>query len=174
MDRLSNVLRAAGEMEPEDEGPVQEGWALSGDEAIANRANQLVSNADEEIVLVLGDDSLLTDELIATIGGLGDGVDVLVGAVSESLEAQIQASLPRATTFVSGLEWLRPQEESGDELSIGRLLLVDRSDILVSTIVPETLEEQAIFGGGFRNGLIVIARRLLSQGLFPGRDPREE
>lgn len=174
MDRLSNVLRAAGEMEPEDEGPVQEGWALSGDEAIANRANQLVSNADEEIVLVLGDDSLLTDELIATIGGLGDGVDVLVGAVSESLEAQIQASLPRATTFVSGLEWLRPQEESGDELSIGRLLLVDRSDILVSTIVPETLEEQAIFGGGFRNGLVVIARRLLSQGLFPSRDPRDE
>jgi sugar-specific transcriptional regulator TrmB len=173
VDRLGNALRAAGEIESEGEDPVQEVWALSGSDAIANRADQLVTNAGEEVVLVLGDDSLLTDELIATVDGLDDGVDVLVGAVNESLEAQIHESLPRATTFVSGLEWLRPQGESGDDLAIGRLLLVDRSNILVSTIVPETLEEQAIFGGGFRNGLIVVARRLLSQGLFPGRDPRE-
>jgi hypothetical protein len=59
-------------------------------------------------------------------------------------------------------------------LAIGRLLLVDRSTILVSTIVPNTHEEQAVFGGGFRNGLVVISRRLLSQGLLPKRDPRTE
>ena len=57
---------------------------------------------------------------------------------------------------------------------MGRLLLVDRSAILVSTIVPDTYEEKAIFGGGFRNGLIVMARRLLAQGLLPKRDPHPE
>jgi len=46
--------------------------------------------------------------------------------------------------------------------------------ILVSTIVPDTHEEKAIFGGGFRNGLIVMARRLLAQGLLPKRDPHAE
>jgi hypothetical protein len=44
----------------------------------------------------------------------------------------------------------------------------------VSTLATGTSEEQAVFGGGFRNGLIVIARRLLSQGLVPQRDPDAE
>jgi hypothetical protein len=61
-----------------------------------------------------------------------------------------------------------------DDLVIGRLLLVDRSALLVSTLAAGTSEEQAVFGGGFRNGLIVIARRLLSQGLVPQRDPDAE
>ena len=39
---------------------------------------------------------------------------------------------------------------------MGRLLLVDRSAILVSTTVPDTHEGTAIFGGGFRNGLMVV------------------
>jgi hypothetical protein len=51
------------------------------------------------------------------------------------------------------------------------LLLIDRSAILVSSIMPETKEEQAIFGEGFGNGLVVIARRLMSQGLLTARDP---
>ena len=172
--RLGDALRSAGDIEREEEDPVQEVWALSGSDAIANRSNQLISGADQEVVLVLGDDSLLTDDLIAAVEGLENEVDVLVGAVNESLEAQIHRVLPGVTTFVSGLEWLRPQPNSEDELAIGRLLLVDRSNILVSTILSETREEQAVFGGGFRNGLIVIAQRLLSQGLFPGRDPRED
>jgi len=74
---------------------------------------------------------------------------------------------------VSGLGWLHAAADDDDDLEIGRLLLVDRSAILVSTLVPDTREEQAIFGGGFRNGLVVIARRLLSQGLLPKRDPQE-
>ncbi|WP_144903986.1 TrmB family transcriptional regulator [Halobellus captivus] len=174
VERLAKALETAGEIEPDDEDSVQEIWALSGSDAIANRSNQLVESGHEEVVLVLGHDSLLTEELVETVNGLDEDVDVLVGAVTESLEEHLRDALPNATTFVSGLEWLRPERESGDELSIGRLLLVDRSNILVSTIVPDTREEQAIFGGGFRNGLIVISRRLLSQGLFPGRDPHRK
>jgi len=93
--------------------------------------------------------------------------------VTEDLEARIHEAVPRATTFLSGLDWLRATDDD-DGLVMGRLLLVDRSAILVSTFVPDTGEEKAIFGGGFRNGLIVIARRLLSQGLLPKRDPRAE
>jgi hypothetical protein len=121
--------------------------------------------------LVLGDESLLTAELIDSLSGLGSGVDLLVGAATEPLEARVHDAVPNATTFVSGLEWLRSENGADDDLAIGRLLLVDRSTILVSTLVPDTGEEQAIFGGGFRNGLVVIARRLLAQGLLPQRDP---
>jgi len=175
VERLANALEQADPVDPtDDEEPVQEVWSMSGTTAIANRSNQLIKDASEEVVLVVGDDSLLTDELIDSLTGLDSGVDLLIGAVTESLETQIHEAIPNATTFISGLDWLRNGDGLDEDLAIGRLLLVDRSSILVSTIVPDTNEEQAIFGGGFRNGLIVISRRLLAQGLLPQRDPHPE
>lgn len=176
-DRVERLQKALTETEPVDSkqaDQIQEVWSMSGTAAIANRANQLIDDATEEVVLVLGDDSLLTDELIESLNALDPGIDLLVGAVSESLESRINGAVPNATTFVSGLEWLRNTGDVSDNLAIGRLLLVDRSSILVSTIVPDTSEEKAIFGGGFRNGLVVISRRLLAQGLLPRHDPHPE
>lgn len=174
VDRLTRALADADSVQPEEEEPVQEVWTMSGVDAIANRSTALIGDATEEVVLVIGDDTLLTDDLIACLNDVDDGVDLLVGAVSEGLEDRIHATVPRATTFISGLDWLRTTDDISNDLAIGRLLLVDRSAILVSTLVPGTREEQAVFGGGFRNGLIVIARRLLAQGLLPQRDPERE
>lgn len=176
-DRVERLQQALSETEPVDSKQgdrVQEVWSMSGRTAIANRANQLIGDATEEVVLVLGDESLLTDELVESLNRLDSGVDLLIGAVTESLESRVNEAIPAATTFVSGLEWLRNDTIVSENLAIGRLLLVDRSSILVSTIVPDTNEEQAIFGGGFRNGLVAISRRLLSQGLLPQRDPHPE
>ena len=174
VERLANALEQADPVELTDEAPVQEVWSMSGTDAIANRSNQLISEATEEVVLVLGDDSLLTAELIDSLNELGPGVDLLIGAVTESLEARVHDAVPTATTFLSGLEWLHDKADADGTVAIGRLLLVDRSTILVSTIVPSTYEEQAIFGGGFRNGLIVLSRRLLAQGLLAKRDPHQD
>jgi len=174
VERLEAALKDAEKLDSGDEDLVQEVWSMAGTDAIANRSNTLIEDAAEEVVLVVGDDSLLTDELVGSLNGLDESVDLLVGAVTENLEAQIHNAVPQATTFLSGLGWLRSTDIAEDDLAIGRLLLVDRSAILVSTLVPDTHEEQAIFGGGFRNGLIVIARRLLSQGLIPKRDPQAE
>lgn len=174
VERLQQALDRTEPVESNEDDQLQEVWSMSGTDAIANRANQLVSNATEEVVLVLGDDSLLTDELIDSLNDLDPGVDLIIGAVTESLESRVHRAVPNATTFVSGLEWLRNDRNVSENLAIGRLLLVDRSSILVSTIVPDTHEEQAIFGGGFRNGLVAISRRLLAQGLLPQHDPRPE
>ncbi|AXG09457.1 TrmB family transcriptional regulator [Haloplanus rubicundus] len=174
VDRLTNALEQADPVDQTDEDPIQEVWSMSGTDAIANRSNQLIGDATDEVVLVLGDESLLTEELIDSLIELGPEVDLLIGAVTEALEAHIHDAVPNATTFLSGLDWLRSGTDSVEDLAIGRLLLVDGSTILVSTLVPETGEEQAIFGGGFRNGLVVISRRLLAQGLLPQRDPHPE
>ena len=60
--------------------------------------------------------------------------------------------------------------EEGDETEINRLQLVDRSTILVSSIRDGVgdgrVHEQAVFGRGFDNELVVIVRRLMSTGLF--------
>ena len=171
VDRLHSALETVDTIDHEGESTVQEVWAMSGRTAIQNRTTQLIDGAAEEIVLVIGDDSLLNQGLVDALNGVGDEIDILIGALSESLVERIQAEIPEAKTFISGLEWLQGVDEETEETAIGRLLLIDRSTILVSSIVPGSKEEQAIFGGGFGNGLIVIARRLMAQGLLSVRDP---
>ncbi|WP_053948463.1 TrmB family transcriptional regulator [Halolamina sediminis] len=182
IERLHDSLGAVTAVDEEEESPIQEVWAMSGREAIENRTDGLLETATEEIVLVVGDESLLTEELVAgdesllteelvaTLNDVDGDIELVVGALTEPLKRRIQAAVPDATTFVSGLEWLHAADAE-DETAIGRLLLVDRSTILVSSIIPDSGEEQAIFGEGFGNGLVVIARRLMAQGLIPARDP---
>ncbi|MEF8780610.1 MAG: helix-turn-helix domain-containing protein [Haloferacaceae archaeon] len=171
VDRLHDALDTVEIVEEGDEEPVQQVWAMSGNDGIENRTEDLIETATEEIVLVIGDESLLTEGLVATLNEVGNGVELLVGALTEPLQEQIQTAVPGATTFISGLEWLHGEDATEDETAIGRLLLVDRSTILVSSIMPKTGEERAIFGEGFGNGLVVIARRLMAQGLLTERDP---
>jgi hypothetical protein len=93
--------------------------------------------------------------------------------VTESLEARIHDAVPDATTFLSGASGCETRATPTRTCSWD-VLLVDGWAILVSTNVPDTHEQTAIFGGGFRNGLVVMARRLLAQGLLPKRDPQAE
>ena len=169
VERLHDALNTIEVVEETEDSPVQQIWAMTGREAIENRTTDLIRGATSEIVLVIGEEVLLTDDLVESVRDLNTGVDVLIGTVTEDLERAIHRELPDATTFVTGLEWL--QSEETKEVAIGRLLLVDRSTILVSSIVPGTGEEQAIFGEGFGNGLVVIARRLMAQGLLAAKDP---
>ncbi|SEO90227.1 Sugar-specific transcriptional regulator TrmB [Halogranum amylolyticum] len=171
VERLHSALDTIEIVDGDDGTPVQEVWAMSGHNAIENRTNQLIEKATVEIVLVVGDESLLTENLAATLNEVDSEVNLLIGALTESLQAQIQTAVPEATTFISGLEWLRGENATKDETAIGRLLLTDRSTILVSSIIPDTEEERAVFGEGFGNGLIVVARRLMAHGLLTTRDP---
>ena len=174
IEQLETALSGVDRLESDGEDLVQEVWSMSGEVAIANRTEELVGDAEAEVVLVVGHQSLLTDDLIETLNDLDDEVNLLIGAVSESVEAYISDTVPRAKTFISGLGWLRGEADDRSGLFIGRLLMVDRSAILVSTFDPDSETEHAVFGRGFRNGLVVISRRLMAQGLIPARDPQQE
>jgi sugar-specific transcriptional regulator TrmB len=171
IERLNDALEPMERVDAEEQSPVQQVWTLSGRDPIENRVTTMISEATDEVVLVLGDGSLLSADLTECLNGIDDDIDLLVGALSESLQAEVQTAVPAATTFISGLEWLHAAADVTGETAIGRLLMVDRSTILVSTLVPGTADEQAIFGDGFGNGLVVIARRLMAQGLLTARDP---
>ena len=173
VERLHDALETVEIVDADDESPIQQVWAMTGRDAIENRTNDLVGEATDEIVLVVGDESLLTEDLIDSLNEVGNGVDLLIGALTEPLQDRIQTAVPDATTFISGLEWLHGENATEEETAIGRLLLIDRSTILVSSIIPTTMEERAIFGEGFGNGLVVIARRLMAQGLLTVRDPTQ-
>ncbi len=168
VERLRAALEEVDEVDGTDGTSVQEVWSLANRTAVENRAETLLAEATKEVVLVVGDPSVLTEDVFDTLAALDPGVDLLVGVLDDETRAEVEDRLPRARTFVSGLEWL--DAEAGDTTSVGRLMLVDRSSILVSS-VTEDGTEQAIFSGGFGNGLVVISRRLLAQGLLPARDP---
>jgi sugar-specific transcriptional regulator TrmB len=174
VERLRNVLTAIETVDEDDESSVQKVWAMSGQEAIENRTEQLIETATDEIVLVIGTESLLTENLIETLSEVEGDIELLIGAPTPQLQEKIHTAVPAATTFVSGLEWLHGVNATEDDTAIGRLLLVDRGSILVSSIMPESKVEQATFGEGFGNGLVVIARRLMAEGLVPIRDPSPE
>lgn len=164
IEKVEAALREMEEIEM-NHTPVQEVWSLAGSESIENRTNRLISDADSEVVLVIGHESVLTDELVESLKEVDEDVNLFVGTLSDAVRERIESDVPGVTTFESGIEWLRAETAVEDQVEIGRLLLVDRSTILVSSIEPDTLEENAIFGEGFGNGLVVITRRIMAEGL---------
>jgi sugar-specific transcriptional regulator TrmB len=176
-ESLRSVLRG---LEPADEGSFTEAthevWAISGDQGITSRTQQLIEGADEEVILVVGHGSIFTDQLAEQLRTAAErGVTIIVGAVNEGLQMEIQHTLPDVDVFVSGLDWVSRSPLPDDDTEISRLLLVDREAILVSSFTETSNEgrehEQGVFGRGFDNGLVAIARRLMATGLMSGDDP---
>ncbi|MEZ3145668.1 TrmB family transcriptional regulator [Halobaculum sp. MBLA0143] len=173
VDRLADALASLEPVDDDgDDSTPQEVWALSSPAAVESRTAELVADADEEVVLVVGHESVPTDALVETLADCDDEVDVVLGGVDESLTDRLHETVPTATTFVSELDWL--DATTDDHVAVGRLLLVDRENILVSTVDRDGSDEHAVFGRGFRNGLVVVTRRLLAQGLLSDRDPEGE
>ncbi|MFC7139747.1 TrmB family transcriptional regulator [Halosimplex aquaticum] len=169
-ERLRAIEPASADSEPDS---THEVWALTGRTAAGNRAKQLLGEAEREIVIVLGNDAVTTESLLEALAAAQRrGVTLVVGTVSEALRDRVENAVPDAEVFVSGLEWLHRSEE--DDTEITRIMLVDRSTILVSTAhdAPGAdVDEQAVFGRGFDNGFVTIARRLMATGLLPVEDP---
>ncbi len=175
VDQLSTMLENIEPVElDEDDSTSHEVWGLSGTNTIAARTNNLIENATSEVVLIVGSEEMLTDALVESLNDATDrGVPVLVGTVSEDIRERLQERVAEINVFVSELKWLHESEatDTNDDVSIERILLVDRNTILMSSLDPNKVEEHAVFGRGFDNGLVVLTRRLMASGLLPSRDP---
>ncbi len=179
--RTATLVEAVEDIEPvlpnEDREVTHEVWGLSGAGPIANRTGQLIDAAGREIVLIVGRDEVITDELIDHLSVAQEtGIDVLVGTMTDRQCDRLQEALPGAEVFVSGLDWLESSPvDASDDTAISRLLLIDGNTILVSSVHERDGEgmetEKAVFGRGFDNGIVVIARRLMATGLLPVDDP---
>ncbi|ESP90199.1 TrmB family transcriptional regulator [Candidatus Halobonum tyrrellensis] len=170
LDPLETALRRLHDTGAPETGETHEVWSLLSRDGIASRTRQITEEAEREVVLVVGTESVLTDELLGALADANErGVSVVVGALDEGIRERVEAAAPDAEVFVSELEWLRGVEGAAEEgVSVGRLLLVDGSTILVSSFDPESSTERAVFGRGFSNGLVLITRRLMETGLSRG------
>lgn len=174
--RIETLEKHLNSLEPvEDESSTEithEVWALSGSESVATRARQLISNADGELIMVIGHERVVTSELLETLQTVHEaGIRIAIGTVSESLCEELSTALPDATVFVSELGWLTTAALADDTTEIELIMLIDRETILASsTHVGAAGESQAVFGQGFNNGLVTIVRRLLVTGLLSNTD----
>lgn len=166
VERVGRALEDTESLDPGADEPAHEVWTLRGAEAIGNRTTQLVEEATEEVILVLGHESLAEAHLSETLGSVGNEVALYVGAVDEPLREALQELVPGAETFVSGLEWLKSEDTETDP-AVGRILLVDKSTMLVSTVTAAEGEDHAVYAKGFTNGIVVVARRLMTRGIRP-------
>ena len=183
VERTETLRSALSGLEPADEDQTTEAthevWALSGDQGITSRTKQLIDGATEELIFVIGHESILTEQLVEQLRVAQErGVNVIVGTIDEALRGEIQDALPGIEAFVSELDWLNRSPLPRDDTEISRLLLADREAILVSSFT-ETSEdgrehEQGVFGRGFDNGLVTIVRRLMATGLLSADDPGTE
>lgn len=168
IERLEQSLRQLKRTtNSETTGTDPEIWSLTGTETITTRAKRLIDGAESEVLLLLGDAQAVSDGVNNRLISATDrGVDVVVGAGSQSLRTRISESASDLFIFDSEFDWLiQPDHEAG--ISVGRLLLIDDEGLLASTVVRSdgTVRERAICGNGSHNGLVYVLRGLLSQSL---------
>jgi len=158
IERLHETL-ADLELEPgEQDVDTPEVWTVASEGSLDARIAETISGANEEAILVLGSADGWTAELETAIEGVVDrGVSVhivTIPSVTLNLEG-----IDGVATAQSELPWL---ERSGDDGQIGRLVLVDRETLLLTTPpVDHSGGEHGIVAEGRSNGAVVLCRRLL-------------
>ncbi|MDZ7687573.1 MAG: helix-turn-helix domain-containing protein [Halobacteriales archaeon] len=162
--RIKKLQEALNEMEVvEAEGneTSREVWSMSDRASIDNRTKEMIEDADEELFFVVGDHRLLNESLVESLGNVGADVSLYVGVPTESLRNSLRDKLQGVRMIDMELGWLN-DSTAEDEPTVGRLVLTDSDEVLVSSFVTDTSEEHAIYGTGFGNGLVTIARHVIS------------
>ncbi|MFW5948117.1 MAG: TrmB family transcriptional regulator [Halolamina sp.] len=156
IDRLTDALRRSRAGESELVSPTQEVWSLAGREAIWGRTERLIDDADDAVVVIVGDEGRLNEDLLGSLGALDD-VAVVTGVPTEDARQRVREHAPQAHTYVSAFDWAT--STVGDGVTVGTVLLADGARAMVSTVLPDG-EERAVIGTGVHNGLVVLLRRL--------------
>lgn len=161
-DRVEELHETLSAMEAEEESASEnEVWALTTDECLEGRFCEFVAAAEEEVVLVLGDEHCWNDRIAEALADAEDrGVDVHVAGPGQCEEALRPYDLD-GTTVTSQVEWLG----LGDgDVDVGRLLLVDADTLLVTSLdAAASTSEKAIVAEGRSNPYVVLCRQLLGE-----------
>lgn len=164
-DRIENLKNALEEMEKVDtdeEEKVREVWSMSDRKSIDSRTKEMIEDAEEEVFFAVGAEELLDETVVDSLKNVNGEVKLCVGVPTESLRDELGEELSEVSML--DLRWLGyDASDSEEEPEVGRIVLVDREKVLVSSFETGTTEEHAIFGKGSGNGLVTVARRVVAR-----------
>ena len=133
-------------------------WTVAGHDAVNQRVQEFIDEADDEIIYLTVDEYLTEDTLDELRNADDQGLDIYIGGISDDVRDRIQDAVPSATLFETLWEWT--------DTPAGTLLITDKQTALVSVRVEEVeteaTEEVAIWGTGHRNSLVVILRAIFT------------
>lgn len=174
---FDTVEETLQQIEPAYKEAEQGVWALNTHDQVTGRVVELVSEADDEVVLLVLDDNLLDRDVLDALADASDrGVDVHVGTIVEETRNRVDEADVDARVFTTDLiEWFNAMSGSP---RIGRLLLVDREPVLVSALHTEELpgvpNETAVWSDGIDHGFATFAERVMTYELQKNVDDESE
>lgn len=168
LDRSLRSLDPVADRDESEAGPT-EVWTLSGVETIGNRVRDLVDDADEEVVYLVGDGGVVSEDVLASLAAAGeDGVGVHVDAASTDVYERVASAVPAARRVQSPVDWLWTPVDPDRLWALGHVLVVDRRSALVSAHrdgAPDDPSATAVWTTGVGNGLGLLVERLLNAGV---------
>ena len=133
-------------------------WTVAGHDAVNQRVQEFIDEADNELIYLTVDEYLTEDTLDELQNADDRGLDIYIGGISGDVRDRIQDAVPSATLFETLWEWT--------DTPAGTLLITDKQTALLSVRVEEVetedTEEVAIWGTGHRNSLVVILRAIFT------------
>lgn len=162
-DRLNELLPElhATARESEDDDV----WVIEGGADVAERMVTLVEGADESVVVAVGAEGLLSEDLLAALVAASDrGVAVTVGSPGEPIRERVREALPDADVRETWTWWKSFPIRPG---AVSSVLLVDGRALLVSSDDPNSLPgrdgHRAVWTDGANTPLVGLLRPLLER-----------
>jgi len=171
IERLEEHLRR---LEPpgetDEDGDV---WVTEGDDEVAERAEGLIAAAEDELLLAVAVDGLLTDDIRRALSAAARrGVSITVGSPSGEIRAELRDLLPEATVLETWTWWeshpIRPGAISAIVMADGHSLLVSAD---IETTLPGVRKHRALWTDSETAPLVGMMRPLLENAITSGPGP---
>ncbi|WP_276298967.1 TrmB family transcriptional regulator [Halorussus lipolyticus] len=156
--RLETAERTLSSLETESDTRHSGSWEISDHEQVTRRATEIVAEADDEVILVGTDEQLFETQLLRRLGDAAGDAEVVVGVPGEDAREQVEDRAPEAEV----IEWNTIPD---NDWSLGRILMVDRSAVMLSSLrgndLPGVCDESAVWARGLDHGLVMGVSDLL-------------
>ncbi|QSG14117.1 TrmB family transcriptional regulator [Halapricum desulfuricans] len=144
-------------------------WVMEGSTEVSERLRELVSAADDEVLLALAVEELLTDELLDAIDAAAErGVAVTVGSPGEPIRDRIAETAATSRVVETWTWWEEYPVRPG---AVSAVLMVDGESMLVSadaaSSLPGVSNHRAVWTDSERAPLVKMLRPLLARAVDP-------
>ena len=149
-----------------EEGDV---WVMEGNGEVSERLRELVSEAQERVLLAIAVEELLTDDLLDAIKAAGDrGVEVLVGSPGEPIRERL-ADTDANVRIVETWTWWESYPIRPGAMSA--VCMVDDDALLVSadsaSSLPGVRKHRAVWTDSANTPLVKMMQPLLTTAIAP-------